>query len=963
MELKLNNLVNGFLIKEKTEITEISATMYKMEHERSGATLIFLDREDENKSFSIAFKTIPEDSTGVFHIIEHSVLCGSEKYRVKEPFVELLKGSLNTFLNAMTFPDKTMYPVASRNDKDFHNLVSVYMDAVLHPAILENKNIFLQEGWHYEVDSESGELTRSGVVLNEMRGAFSSADEVASYHLTNMLYPSSCYRHESGGKPENITDLTYEQFCDSHRKYYHPSNSQIFLDGSVDLDNILPLLDSYLSEYERCDVRFEIEDGGEITEKVREVEYEISSAESESNKTRMVIGYRTCRFDEKEKNVAISILLDTLCSSNESPIKKALLSSGLCDDVYISPYDSIKENALSLSFINVKDGKCDELYSLFNESIKKIASEGIDKTMLEASLNALEFKIRERDFGTLPRGIVYAMTVLESSLYGGAPEQNLSYGDTFISLREKLSGDYFEALLTSLFLENENQAILIMHPSSTLGERRAEEEKRLLAEIKASLSEEELREIIKTRDALKAWQQTPDTKEGLSTLPRLLISDISDEVEEIPSETLDVDGVPTLSQRLATNGIMYADLYFDVSDLTEDEIFDLHLLNAVLCNTATEDYSAIDLQNLIKRELGSFDVSMTALSRSGDTKIYATLSSSMLESKEESFVKIFPEVLYTSVYKNKEAIFSIVHQMKLSSDEHLTSSGHLAGFNRASAYVSAEGAVQEYYSGYEAHLKLKALEENLDSEFTGLADRLYGLAAKIFTKERLTLSLTGSYCENFARSIVSSLKCGEKVTPVCKISPFGVCREGIEVPAQASYAELVCNLNSLGEKLTGELRVARSLLSYGYLWGEVRVQGGAYGVGLIVRNNGNVGFYSYRDPSPERTLGIYRKAADFLRSYAKSGEDLTTFIIGAVGDASPLTTPKLKGVIAITRYLRGVGIEDERRLRREMLSTNPEALMRVADLIDKMCEINAVCVVAGKTQLDTCTALDNILKI
>ena len=948
---------------EKVEIPELEATLHKMEHAKSGARLFFLEREDENKTFSIAFKTIPEDSTGVFHIIEHSVLCGSKKYRVKEPFVELLKGSLNTFLNALTFPDKTMYPVASRNDRDFLNLMSVYLDAVLHPAILENKNIFLQEGWHYELDAESGKLTRNGVVLNEMRGAFSSPDELAYYHLSDMLYPDTCYRHESGGKPEFITSLSYENFIAAHKKYYHPSNAQIFLDGSVDLDSALAMIDSYLSEYDRAPADFEIKTQPAIKPAHREVEYEISENESKENKTRMVLGYLLSGFDEQEKNVAANILLDTVLSSNESPLKKVLIDSGLCEDLTISPYDSIKQNASGVDFHNVKDGACDALYKLFVDTVKKISDGGIDKSMLEASLNNFEFRTRERDFGTMPKGVVYAMTVLETSLYGGAPEQNLSFERSFASIREKLfSTDYFEKLLCEIFVDNEHRAMLIMHPSETLGKKRAEEEERELTDIKNSLTEKELDAIKKAESELKAWQQTPDTPENVATIPMLKISDIPTDIPQIPRTVAKIGDSTVLYHEVPTNSIVYTDLYFDVSDVTKEEIFELRLLFALLENVRTENYTAIELQNLIKRELGSFGISLTPVTKDKEAKIYASVSLSATEAKRDSIINILREILYTSIYKDKSVARSILRQMKIASEESFITGGHLAGYHRAAAYVSSEAAVLEYYSGYEAHRSIKALDANFDSEFESFSDRLTALAKRIFTKERLTLSVTGKPDELFAKNLVDSLVSEKISEPVCTIKPLGVRREGIAIPAQAAFAETVANLSLFDEKTSGSLNVVRSILNYGHLWNAVRVQGGAYGVGLLIRNNGNLGFYSYRDPSPERTLGCYKESSAFLRNFAEQGEDITKFIIGAVGDTSPLLTPKLKGTFSAVRYLRGITHEDESRTHREMLATDKKALLWAADVIDKIISTDAVCVVGGKDKLEKCN-LDAILEI
>ena len=954
---------HGFVLKRETEIPDIKATLFETEHIKSGARLLFLDREDENKTFSIAFKTIPEDNTGVFHIIEHSVLCGSEKYPVKEPFVELLKGSLNTFLNAMTFPDKTMYPFSSRNDKDFSNLLSVYMDAVLHPRILKNENIFRQEGWHYVLGEKDGEMTYSGVVLNEMRGAYSSPETVSYYSLSKMLYSDTPYRFESGGEPTEIQNLTYEMFVEAHKKFYHPSNAEIFLDGSVKLDEVLEQIDGFLKEYEKSPVSIEIPDQPVFEERRAEIEYEISSSENPENKTRMSKGFIAGRFDEQEKTVAIAVLADALLSSNESPIKKTLLESGLCEDVSIFPIDSIKENGTIIDFINVKDGKCDELSSLFVDTVKALSEKGIQKDALLASLNSLEFKMREKDYGRFPLGLVYAMSTLETSLYGGDPTQNLSYEKTFASLRMKIETDYFEKLLLSVFITNPRRATLVMSPSATLGEEKLKKEKERLAKAKAGLSENELSEIIEMNRQLLSWQETPDSEQALATLPMLKLSDISSDVEEIDEKADTVNGITVLSHNLATNGISYIDLYFDVTDLTKEEIFTLRMLTSLVQNVKTEKHTALELQNVIKRELGSLDVSMTVLCRDKKPKIYTVASVSVLDTNKSSALELLKEVLYTSVYTDKEVAHNLVRQMKLASDEAFTTSGNSLGFNRAASYISSVAAVQEYFSGYEAHKSIKSLERDFDSLYPALSEKISKLAERIFTKKRLLISYTGTPDCEFISQIIDAMPDGEKFISEAKIAPLGLRREGIAIPAQASYAELVGNLFLEGEELSGSFNVVRSLVSYGYLWGAIRVQGGAYGTGLIVRNTGNIGFYSYRDPSPERSIQCYKETGKFLREFAKSGEDITKFIIGAIGEVSPLANSKLKGTLATSRYLRGKTVEDERRVRAEMLATDGNELMRLADVIDKISASGAVCIVAGKDKLESCSEIDTILEI
>ncbi len=963
--LNINDVVHGFRVKDRKEVPDIGATVVEMVYEKCGTRLLFLDREDDNKTFSIAFKTIPEDSTGVFHIIEHSVLCGSEKYPVKEPFVELLKGSLQTFLNAMTFPDKTMYPISTRNDKDFLNLMSVYMDAVLHPAILSNPNIFRQEGWHYELLSEEDELTRSGVVLNEMRGAFSSADELEMYHLTNMLYPDTCYRHESGGKPENITDLTYEQFLNAHAKYYHPSNAEIFLDGSVNIEDALALLDSYLSEYEPLGITFDIADQKPITPVERKTEYEIAPNEDPENKTRLALGFLSGKFDEQKKNIATEILINALTSTNESPLKKAVLDTGLCEDVATAPYDSVKQNMFIFEFRNVKDGKAEELSSAFKKAVSDIADGGIDRNLLEATLNNLEFKLREKDYGTSPRGIIYAITVLASTLYGGDAVSALSFSETFLELREELSTDYYENLLRKLILENGHCATLEMTPSPTLGEERIKKEKELLAKIKEGFTKEELQDIIKMNEELSAWQKSSDSPESLATIPALTLDDISERPEEIPERVTEVSGVKTLLHGIETSGIIYAEHYFDVSDLDSDGIFDLRLLIALLTNVKTQKHTAIELQNLINGKLGSLEVSIGQMTRKdGQTKVYAVVDSSVLESNKNVLSEMIGEVLYTSVYSDKEVLRNIVRQMKMESEDQFTSRGHVVGFTRAAACVSAEFAVSEYYSGYEAHLKIKALESSFDSVVDEVIERISRLPKRIFTKERLTLSLVGPASEEFAKELISGVADGERYDPVCKIKPFGVKKEGILIPAQVGFAEVAGNIELFGEEYTSTLAVIRSVLGFSYLWNEVRVQGGAYGVGLLTRTNGVVSYYSFRDPSPARSIGCYARSSEFLRAFADSGEDLTKFIIGAIGDSDPLTSPRLKGVLSTLRYLRGTTYEDVIESRRKMLSTDSNELRRIADILDKVSLEGAICIVAGKDKLAECgEIIDTVLEI
>jgi len=955
----------GFKHVRSKETPDIAATLHEYEHEKSGARLYFLERDDENKTFLISFKTIPEDSSGVFHIIEHSVLCGSEKYPVKEPFVELLKSSLNTFLNAMTYSDKTVYPVASRNAKDFKNLVSVYLDAVFHPRMLSDPHVFMQEGWHYEV--EDGELTESGVVLNEMLGAFSSPDELSSYHIKDMLFDGTPYKYDSGGEPSEIISLTYEKFSETHKRFYHPSNAEIILDGSVDLDSILPLIDGVLSEYDRIECDFDIPLPGLPKETYREVEYEISPDESCEDKTRITVGYLGATYDEKLKQVATTLLFDALASSNDSPLKKKIIETELCEDMVLSTLDSMKRTTVFLDFRNVKDGKSEELCEIFDREVRNIVNEGIDRETLVAALNSLEFTTRELDFGTTPSGVIFALAMLDLSLYGGDPCDAINHEALFKELRERIDTDYYEKLLEELLLTNPTRVTLKMLPSHDLAERRSAEEAKRLDGIAEKLGDEGLKRIEAEAEALKAAQAEKDSDEALLTLPRLKLSDISPEIERIPSEITEENGIPVLYTDINTNGISYLSLYFDATDIDADEMFYLRILLSFFEEVPTESFTALTLQNYIRKNLGSFSTHLTRTTdKEGIAKAFVTVSASALSSKIRDVIPVLREVLCTSSFEDGTLIRSLLRQMLLICEESYKTSGHTVAINRASAYTDVEAAMGEYYSGYEFYNRLKKLNRDLDKDLEKLKSALYGLCKRLFVPERMTVTLAGARDSALIYEIGEALPRGEaRKATTSPIKPLGIRREGILAPVQAAYSATVANLRSIGESYSGAFFVARTLISYGHLWNTVRIQGGAYGVGLIVRASrptATVGFYSYRDPSPARTLDCYGASGDALRAIARSGEDLTSAIIGAVGDATPLLSTKLKAAVSAQRYLRGTTYEDLTAALEEILSANSEDLLVIADTLDRICETGGTVIVADKERLESCK-LDKILKL
>lgn len=962
--MKLQGNLHGFEFISSREIPELRGVLHEAVYKKNGAKLLFIDREDANKSFAIAFKTIPEDDTGVFHILEHSVLCGSDKYPVKEPFVELLKGSLKTFLNAFTFPDKTMYPVSSKNDKDFLNLVDIYMDAVLHPLAVKKPEIFYQEGWHYELHGKEDEMIYKGVVFNEMKGAYSSADEVEMSEMSSMLYRDNCYGKDSGGNPKYIPTLTYEKFVAAHSKYYHPSNARIILDGSVDIEKTLALLDGFLSEYDYLEIDTDItpiEHKGHVE---KTIEYEISPTEDPEGKARVCLGFLTSSFKERRLSVALSIATDAIAGTNDSPFKKAMLDSGLCEDVYFVPYDGVQDNSVMIEIKNVKRENMEEVKRLAIETISEIVKTGIDKAILNASFNSLEFRVREQDMATFPAGIAYSISALDTWLYGADPKDGLSFEDDIAYLRSMLESDFYEKILEKYILNSTHSATLYMIPSATLGEKREAEEREKLSAAKAKMSESELSEIINNTELLENWQKTPDSPEALATIPMVEIADISELPEKYDSEESVCCGVESVFTKTNSRGIVYTTLVFDLSDFDERELFALSILTELYKNVATDSHSASELQTKIKTELGGFSTGTLVSSKNGLTTPYLQVAVSALASKLDSVVDIVGEVLLTSKFDDYDAIGKIIRQMKMGAQESVSAAGHSAAFLRASAYVSREAVINEHLEGIENYLKLKALDADYTTHAKALSGFLMELVGKIFTRKRLSVYYSGEKAEGYAEKLASIFPEGVDFERGSNIEPLGVRREGILIPAAISFASMAGDVLSYAEKMSGSFAVARSIASYEFLWNAIRVQGGAYGAGFIKRQNGMVGFYTYRDPNANRSVDIFKQTPEFLREFASEADNIDNFIIGAIGDSETLLTPKVVGALAIAARLRGETYEDKVRQRREILNTSGDDLLKVADILEQIVNVSGSCIIGGKAQLNAAKdKIDSIIEI
>ena len=944
--MKTNKKISGFVSVSVEDAPEISAKINIFNHERSGAKLCFIEREDNNLSFAISFATPPSDNTGVFHIIEHSVLCGSKKFPVKEPFVELLKGSLNTFLNAMTYEDKTVYPVSSRCEADFYNLVDVYLDAVFHPIMLSDKRIFEQEGHHLEYDEETDSLNISGVVFNEMQGAYSSPDELGGAKLSKLLFDGSVYGYDSGGSPDSIPDLTYEDFCAAHQKYYRPENALIIIDGSVNLDKTLSLIDSYLSEFTKTIDRVSFDIPKAKVLPTERIYYE--AAQGDGKARFMISSVASTAFD-KEKILGSAVLSDALLGSNEAPLKRILLDSGLCEDVSVYTNKSLL-NTLTLELHGIEENSLDTLSALLKESIRKILADGIDKELLRATIGRMKFRQRERDFGAFPRGVAYALSVLEGWQYGISPVELLTSEETLERLDEYIKTDFYESLLLEITLESRHRASLLLLPTNTPSEMT----KSLLERQKSlreRMSERDIKAVISAANDLKEWQSTPDTEETLAKIPALTLDDIKVNNTDTSPVVSEVDGVKILRHKADIQGILYTELYFFAENLKKEELTDLSLLTSLFTNLDTDSMSARELKNEIKTHLGSFSplsISYTDVTSGGAIPLLL-LKVSTLSENADVVKRLVSEVLLKTHYDNPDKIKEILTQIRSATEDVVLASGDGIVTERIEGALSDAGASNEEIMGLTAYRRLKELENNFDVESEEIINRLESIAKRLFTKSNMLLSVAGDTPSDFCEDIISMFPDGKKCERAEQPKAQARC-ECIVLPIRVAHTAMgICSERA--KEMLGAFKVAANILSYEYLWGAVRVIGGAYGASMTARRYGGIILSSYRDPNPKRTLGIFKGAAKFLRDFLSSSPDLTKYIIGAVGDYDIIKTPRTAAAQAAADFITGWCAEKENKLISDMLCCTYEDLFRVADILDGLDDSADFCVVCGKDAL------------
>lgn len=948
----MSNLFGFDLLKEKV-IPELNTTGKLYRHKITGAEMLSLENDDENKVFSINFRTTPQDSTGVAHILEHVVLAGSEKYPVKEPFVELLKGSLQTFLNAFTYPDKTCYPCASQNLKDFYNLIDVYVDAVFHPLIY--KKTFEQEGWHYELEEIDAPLIYKGVVFNEMKGAYSNPNDLLGEMIAKSLFPDNTYQYDSGGHPRHIPDLTYEKFREFHATYYHPSNARIFWYGDDDPEVRLRRTAAFLEGYDYLEVDSAVPLQKPFSQPVKMIQ-PYAVGEEEAPKYYLTSNWVLGEHTDPETALGLSILNHILLGTQASPLRKALIDSGLGEDVIGGGLGSVlKQISFSAGLKGVEPDNLGKVEKLVDETLAGLVEEGIDPKMLAASMNTIEFALRENNTGSYPRGLALMLGALTTWLHDSDPFDSLGYEVPLQSLKNRLeSGEqYFENLIRTLFLANTHRSVVILEPDAELNQRETEEEKARLQAAKQAMTKQELEEIIRNTAELKRFQETPNSAEALSTLPSLTLDDLDRENKLIPLEVLDAGGVELLYHDLFTNGIVYLDMVFDLKAVPQELLPYLQLFAGGLLKMGTDQEDFVSLSQRIGRETGGISASLMLQDKykSEDfvTKLVVRGKSTM--DKVGSMLDIFHDILLTTNYDNKERFKQILTERKARMESSLVPGGHSVANRRLKASQSVAGWVSEQVHGIDNLFFTRELLDRLDQDW-GAVTASFSRIRELAVNRNMVINLTLDR-ENFTQiqPLISSFvqRIPEKAHPLQTWQPvFPAQGEGFAVPAKVNYVGKGANLHDLGYQHHSSISVILKYLRTTYLWDKVRVMGGAYGAFVPYDLfSGSLNFISYRDPNLLSSLKNFDGASEFLRSFDLSQSELEKTIIGTIGDMDQYQLPDAKGYSSMVRYLLGYSDEDRQLARDQILGTTEKDFRQLADVLEKVAETGRVVVVGS----------------
>ena len=955
---KVGNVYHGFKLIEESQIEELQSLGRLFVHEKTGARLFHLENADENKVFSIGFRTPPTNDTGVPHIIEHSVLSGSRKYTTKEPFMDMVKSSLRTFINAMTFSDKTIYPVGSRNEKDFFNLMDVYLDAVLFPKIYEVPEIFMQEGWHHDLLKEDDDIVYRGVVYNEMKGAYSSPEIILNQAVSKSLLPDTCYRFSSGGDPDHIPELSQEEFLNFHKRFYHPSNSYIFLYGNGDIDKQLSYInDNYLKQFERIAIDSSIAKQKPLTSRVELTDYyHISKDDSDLNKAYLSLNFVVGDTSEIESYLLSNIMSQLLMESEAAPLKKALLAAGLGEDVFALSSDG-QETQLGFVVKNTSPDQVEKFTDVVFSTLRCLVAEGIDKDLIKASINVAEYDLRESS-GFATKGIIYEILAFNGWLYDKSPIQYLKYNDVFKKLRARIDTDFYENYLKEKFLDNNHSSLVILLPKKGLAEEKAQVVKTRLKAYKEALSPEALKNLIAENEKLKNFQAAPDSEEAKATIPKLAISDVDEKATVISQEVIKEKDFTLLYHNLFTSQITYLDFYFDLAGLDEKYIPYVPLLANILTKINTKNQTYEQLSNAIFANTGGISLSSDVFVKEEDKSNLLPkmlLSGKAIGNNLKTLIELMAEVIFQSEITDKNRIKEILFQTKSRVEMGMAYRGNAVAANRVSSYYSVAHHYAEKLKGLDYYWFLSDLLSDYDNRSVEILENLNFVYRNVFNKNNLLVSVTGDrlgldYVLSSIDTVLDKLNAGKATRTKYSYVPKQQ-NEGVLANYNVQYVAKGYDFKNLGYDFTGGLRVVGTILNGDYLHNRVRAQGGAYGVGVSFEQSGNLVVSSYRDPNLTETLSVYDEIEQYLNSLTLTDEELTQYIIGTIAQLDPALTALQAARLQTRRYITAISQEKVQKLRDEVLAANLETVKSAAPLFGKIMEQQFYCVLGNENKI------------
>lgn len=968
--MKKNPILHGFELLQSHEIKELGATYYRYKHQKSGAELIHLANSDNNKAFNITFKTIPEDDTGCPHIMEHSVLNGSRNYPAKGTFMELIKGSLNTFINAMTSSDWTSYPVASTNDKDFMNLMRVYLDAVLRPLIYDEPMIMDQEGWHLELFNEDDELKYRGVVYNEMKGAFSSIDSLMGRMCQHTQFPDTPYGFESGGDPDAIPELTHEQFKAFHQKYYHPSNSKIWLYGDMDIDACLKLLnDDYLQEFDDPQIKLEFPDQKPFA-KAKKVIYQYPLADDQvpDGQYYLALNYSYGKITDENLAVSATFLADLLMNTQASPLKAVIRASGLCKDSQIYVLNDILQPTLTIVCKQVKKEDLEALSNLIKKEMQRIVKEGFDKKMVEALINSKEFFLREAQLQGFPKGLFYNLQCLGLWNHGGDPLDLLAFEKSLEHLRKGLKKPIFEELLKEFCLHNTHASEIHFEPVPGLIAKQEEELKAKLAKLKKQMNKSQIKQLIQANLRLKAWQEEPDSEEDLLKIPLLSLDDVNPQAESVPCEKESLANYTLLKHPLQTNGIVYLKSYFDLAHATQNDLPWIKLYTQLLGQLDTENYNYGELDNEIRNHTGGIKLTLEIINsyQTPDDIIPKLIfSGKAVAAKMPQLVDLAHEYMQNTVFNNPNRIKSLIREIKASTEEFVIMRGVSVTINRMFAPFSQLHNWKDKIAGLDYLHFLTDLEKNLDQDIDQIIGELNWVKTHYFNLPNAVFSLTANpdlmaQCEKNLAPLLSKLS-PEAYEAVPDEFETKAINEGIAAPIKIQYVVKGGNFFRKGYSYSGKLRVLSNILSNEFLYKEIRVKGGAYGCAAGFTPDGYQYFYSYRDPNLRETLDVYNRVPEFIRSFQCNKREMDKYILGEISQMDYPKTPEASGAQSDLDFITGFTQEDRQQIRDELLSTQLEDLRIYAEMIQAIMDKNHYAIMGNEANIKAAAELFDLI--